>query len=78
MKASKEHRVPLSARAITILEQLKQLIGIDEEKSVENEKKEADPFVFPGGKRDQPLSNMAFLMLLRRMKRDDLTAAAPR
>jgi integrase len=32
------------------------------------------PRVFPGGKRGQPLSNMAFLMLLRRMKRDDLTA----
>jgi integrase len=31
-------------------------------------------FVFPGGKRGQPLSNMAFLMLLRRMKRADLTA----
>jgi len=31
-------------------------------------------FVFPGGKAGQPLSNMAFLMLLRRMGRDDLTA----
>jgi integrase len=35
---------------------------------------QADACVFPGGKRGQPLSNMALLMLLRRMKRDDLTA----
>lgn len=33
-----------------------------------------DEFVFPGGKEKRPLSGMAFLMLLRRMKRDDLTA----
>jgi integrase len=31
-------------------------------------------FVFPGGKKDKPLSNMALLMTLRRMKREDLTA----
>jgi integrase len=30
-------------------------------------------FVFPGGKTTAPLSNMAFLMLLRRMGRTDLT-----
>jgi integrase len=74
MKAGKEHRVPLSTRAITILEEMTQLIDVDEEKNVENEKKENEQFVFPGGKVGQPLSNMAFLMLLRRMKRDDLTA----
>ena len=33
-----------------------------------------DAFVFPGGKTRAPLSNMAFLMLLRRMGRNDLTA----
>jgi integrase len=32
-----------------------------------------DGFVFPGGKLGKPLSNMAFLMLLRRMGRADLT-----
>ena len=31
-------------------------------------------FVFPGAKSGKPLSNMAFLMLLRRMGRGDLTA----
>ena len=30
-------------------------------------------YVFPGGKRGKPLSNMAMLGLLRRMSRDDLT-----
>jgi integrase len=33
-----------------------------------------DGFVFPGSKAGKPLSNMAFLMLLRRMARADLTA----
>jgi integrase len=33
-----------------------------------------DAFVFPGAKPGRPLSNMAFLMLLRRMRRTDLTA----
>ena len=31
-------------------------------------------FVFPGGKKGRPLSNMAMLAVLKRMKRDDLTA----
>ena len=35
---------------------------------------DGDAFVFPGGKPGTPLSNMAFLMLLRRMGRGDLTA----
>jgi integrase len=33
-----------------------------------------DAFVFPGAKHGRPLSNMAFLMLLRRMGRGDVTA----
>jgi integrase len=68
MKAGKEHRVPLSARVITILQEMKHLGHFDKDQSA------ADGFVFPGGKQGLPLSNMAFLMLLRRMKRDDLTA----
>jgi integrase len=31
-------------------------------------------FVFPGERRDKPLSNMSMLMMLRRMDRRDLTA----
>lgn len=68
MKAGKEHRVPLSAQAMTIVREMKPLAQATDRSS------EATAFVFPGGKRGQPLSNMAFLMLLRRMERGDLTA----
>jgi integrase len=70
MKAGKEHRVPVSARAFAIVS------GIDRPATGEQGKEaqsEAGAFVFPGGKPGAPLSNMAFLMLLRRMGRDDLT-----
>ncbi len=62
MKAAKEHRVPLSARAYEILE------------AIRPGKVDGEAFVFSGSKARKPLSNMAFLMLLRRMKRGDLTA----
>src|SRR5262249_4511537 len=62
MKAGREHRVPLSPRALAILEKMQAYRHGD------------DGFVFPGGKAGRPLSNMAFLMLLRRMDRGDLTA----
>jgi integrase len=65
MKAGKEHRVPLCDRALAILREVK---------PAEVAPNHAEQFVFPGGKPGQPLSNMAFLMLLRRMARDDLTA----
>jgi integrase len=71
MKAGKEHRVPLSARALAIVN------GTDRQPEREQGKdapSEAGGFVFPGGKPGKALSNMAFLMLLRRMKREDLTA----
>jgi integrase len=60
MKAGKEHRVPLSDAALAILEDLREV--------------QQDNFVFPGGKAGRPISNMAMLMLLRRMGRGDLTA----
>ena len=56
MKGGREHRVPLCDRATEILEQAGQLRVSDN--------------VFPGDRRDQPLSSMAFEMLLRRMKVD--------
>jgi integrase len=59
MKAGKEHRVPLSDRAIEILIS----DGTDDRES----------FVFPGRGLGEPLSNMAMLKLLQRMGRDDLT-----
>jgi integrase len=58
MKAGREHRVPLSAGAIAILRRMENV-------------REGD-LVFPGDRRTA-LSNMAMLMLLRRMGRDDLT-----
>jgi integrase len=59
MKAGREHRVPLSPAALVLLKRMKET--------------ESD-FVFPGGKKGMPLSNMAMLAVLKRMRRDDLTA----
>jgi integrase len=60
MKMEKEHRVPLSPRAVAILKTLHE--------------SRIDQWVFPGGKAGKPLSNMALLVLLRRMERSDITA----
>ncbi|HXG88457.1 MAG TPA: integrase arm-type DNA-binding domain-containing protein [Vicinamibacterales bacterium] len=60
MKAGAEHRVPLSARCVEILERAKGL-------------SDGGTYVFPGRSPNKPLSNMVFLMALRRMKRTDLT-----
>jgi integrase len=65
MKAGKEHRVPLSERALTILEV---------SKLARNPMDVGQQYVFNGARPGLPLSNMAFLMLLRRMERGDLTA----
>jgi integrase len=62
MKAGAEHRVPLAAPALSILERMLER-GHDPE-----------GFVFIGGKAGKPLSNMSLLMTLRRMGRGDLTA----
>ncbi|SDR07395.1 protein of unknown function [Burkholderia orbicola] len=59
MKMRKEHRVPLSARAIALVKAQQTL-------------KRGD-YVFPGARDKKPLSNMAMLQLLERMKRDDIT-----
>jgi integrase len=60
MQAGREHRVPLTKRAMAILERVKPLRGMDE----------AGLYVFPGRKPGKPLSGMAFDMLLRRMGLD--------
>ncbi|MGB3500180.1 MAG: integrase arm-type DNA-binding domain-containing protein [Mesorhizobium sp.] len=59
MKAGKEHRVPLSGRAIEILKALP--------------REEENPYVFIGDRKGKQLSSMAMLMILRRMERTDLT-----
>jgi integrase len=59
VKAGKEHRVPLSDRAIALL---KEMLTIG-----------AGDFLFPGGKARRSISNMAMAMTLRRMGRAGLT-----
>jgi integrase len=59
MKAGREHRVPLSASALGILWALHDV--------------RTSNLVFPGGRADRPLSNMALPMLLRRLGRGDVT-----
>ena len=54
MKSGREHRIPLSARAVEIFDEA--------EKRADGSK-----WVFPGSKPKQPLSNMTFLKMLRRL-----------
>jgi integrase len=61
MKMSVEHRVPLTPAAIAVLN----AVAIHGTKP--------DAYVFPSQKPDSPLSNMSMLMLLGRMKIDDVT-----
>lgn len=60
MKAGREHVIPLSARSVAILEGMKA--------------KATGSYVFPGRDAKRPLSNMALLMLLRRMGQGKVTA----
>lgn len=60
MKAGKEHRVPLTERALVLLD--------------EAEKVKTSDYVFPGQQKGKPLSNMAMASLLNdRMKKPDIT-----
>ncbi len=64
MKGRREHRVPLSAPVLALLAEVGKL------------RREADnpaAPVFPGANPSKGLSNMAMLLLLRRMERADLT-----
>ena len=61
IKAGREHRVPLSDRCVELIEAAEKA-------------RDGGPFVFAGKSPERSLSNMAFLMLLRRMGRDDITA----
>jgi integrase len=59
IKAGRDHRVPLSAPALAIVKELEAVAEGD--------------FVFPGQREGEPLSNMALLMLLRRIGYGNLT-----
>jgi integrase len=61
IKAKREHRVPLSDRAVAIL----QMMSADGNG--------ADSYIFPGAKPGRPFSDMVMLMILRRMGRGDIT-----
>ncbi|WP_428489544.1 tyrosine-type recombinase/integrase [Rhodopila sp.] len=63
MKANREHRVPLASAALGVFSNLLPLRHA-----------ERGDWIFPGARSSRPLSNMAMLMLLRRMDREDLTA----
>jgi integrase len=58
MKTHTDHRVPLTDEMLAIIEPLKAM---------------ASDYVFEGQKRHRPMSNMAMLMLLRRMKVEGVT-----
>lgn len=65
MKAGREHRVPLTTRALEILEEMVSVAGV----CTEIEKRTAvnrTAYIFPGRRPKRPLSNMAFEMFLRR------------
>ena len=55
MKARREHRVPLSTRAVALLQRARELDG-------------HSTYLFPGRQHGKPMSNMVFLMTLRRMQ----------
>jgi integrase len=57
MKAGKEHRVPLSTAAVTLLRNLER----------------KGELIFPGRRRDTMLSDMSLTAVLRRMDRGDIT-----
>jgi integrase len=59
MKGGNAHRVPLSDPALALLKDMQET--------------SSDGYVFPGRAGKKPLSNMALLMVLRRMCRGDLT-----
>lgn len=61
IKAGRKHRVPLSNRCLELIKRAEAV-------------SDGGPFVSPGRSQKAAISNMAFLMLLRRMKRTDITA----
>jgi integrase len=63
MKAKKEHRVPLSNAALTVLQDIVPSGG----------RVAADQLVFPGAKKDTQMSDMTLAAVLRRMKVDVTT-----
>ena len=59
MKAKREHRVPLSAAAVAVVQKM--------------QANRLSNFVFPGAREGRPLSDMSLTAVLRRMKRGSIT-----
>jgi len=64
MKAERDHRVPLSRRALAIIAEMKKVRDGE--------------FLFPGGKSGKPLTNMAMLALLDRINERRAATGQPR
>jgi integrase len=60
MKAGKEHRVPLSDAALTVVEKMAEIRQGD--------------FMFPGIRAGRPIGKLSFFLVVRRIGRSDLTA----
>jgi integrase len=66
MKSGKTHRVPLSPAALAVLEDVRPLM------------KQPSDFVFPGGRKNRPLSDMALSEIVRGMNEGGEDGALPR
>lgn len=65
MKSDREHRIPLAARALDLIEKMKTF-------RIEGE------LVFPGGKRGKPLSDAAMAAVIDRMNEENEKAGRPK
>ncbi len=63
VKSGREHRVPLSPAALALVNFMKEVRATEH----------GDGFVFPGGKRDRPLSDTALSAVEKRLGRSDIT-----
>ncbi len=64
MKGKREHRVPLTEAALSVLRSMRFL---------RSDTKDPAALVFPGQQKGKPLSDMSLTAVLRRMNRHDLT-----
>ncbi len=62
MKAGKPHRVPLSKKAVALVNEL-----------LKSNLEQSAGLLFPGARKDRPLSNMSMTMVLRKLGHADLT-----
>jgi integrase len=76
MKAGREHRVPLSARALAIVRDATafKVAGAPKTSAPDaGSQTAAGAFIFPGRRKGRPLAKMAMAVVLKRMGRGDIT-----